>query len=105
MDDYLNWVNSRARQDNFEMLAKNVKKITVKKESLDLDLAELEAAAKLVLAEESDVSGNLNLLIEDEVDKINIFVLCHNLFFVIWFPFCSDRSIGFKYCGIIVNLS
>ena len=73
VDDYLNWVNSRARQDNFEMLAKNVKKITVKKESLDLDLAELEAAAKLVLAEESDVSGNLNLLIEEEISRIMIF--------------------------------
>ena len=73
MDDYLNWVNSRARQDNFEMLAKNVKKITVKKESLDLDLAELEAAAKLVLAEESDVSGNLNLLIEEEISRLMIF--------------------------------
>ena len=56
-DDYINWINSRARQDNFIMLAKNLKKISIKKENLELDLVELEAAAKLVLEEASDVSG------------------------------------------------
>ena len=40
------------------MLAKNLKKIAIKKENLGLDLVELEAAAKLVLEEASDVSGN-----------------------------------------------
>lgn len=52
LDEYIIWLQSRALAENLKMLSKNVATIKVRKRVVDLDLEQLEAAARLVLEED-----------------------------------------------------
>ena len=62
LDEYIIWLQSRALAENLKMLSKNVATIKVRKRDVDLDLDQLEAAARLVL-EEDEMPGNIDYTI------------------------------------------
>ena len=69
LDEYIIWLQSRALAENLKMLSKNVATIKVRKRDVDLDLDQLEAAARLVL-EEDEMPGNIDY-------KICVIISCN----------------------------
>jgi len=73
LDDYVVWLQSRAREENMDKLARNLTKFKCTKEDVDLDVPMLERVAQMVMAEggEDEIQDDV-ITMEQAMEQLGI---------------------------------